>query len=67
MNRIMLRTIFVSFFISGVSVLLTACGNPELDECKAKASAYWDSTKDDPKDNKAYWDAIERCKERYDK
>lgn len=46
---------------------MTGCGNAELDECKAKASAYWDTTKDNPKDNKAYWDAIQRCKDRYDK
>lgn len=67
MNPIMLRTVFITFFLSSLSVLMTGCGNAELDECKAKASAYWDTTKDNPKDNKAYWDAIQRCKDRYDK
>jgi hypothetical protein len=45
--------------------MLNGCENAELRECKEKASQLWDSTKDNPKDNKAYWDAIERCKEKY--
>lgn len=45
---------------------ISACENAELKNCKKEASKLWDASQDDPKKNKAYWNAIERCKEKYD-
>ncbi len=64
MRTLVSRFILVSLFTTSL-VMLNGCENAELRECKEKASQLWDSTKDNPKDNKAYWDAIERCKEKY--
>lgn len=50
-----------------LSAMLVGCFNPELDECKSKASKLWDnSSLQKHKDgNKAYWRAIKRCEKKH--
>lgn len=60
----MLKTLVLGIVLMPLLVL-SGCENAELQACKDNASKLWDAKKDNPKDNKAYWDAIERCKEKY--
>lgn len=47
------------------SFALVGCGNAELQECEDKASKLWDPKQNDSKKQKAYWDAIKKCKEKH--
>lgn len=49
------------------SMLLSACENSDFLDCKNKASVLWDSKTNDHSrnGNKAYWDAIDQCKFKY--
>lgn len=59
------RKVFIAFqmtllFIS--SLVMTGCGNTEVDKCIEKQSYLWDNKTNNPNANKAYWSAVERCK-----
>lgn len=47
-------------------MFLSGCENSEFADCKTQASKLWDAKQDDPKKNKAYWNAIQDCKDKYD-
>ncbi|MDG6777746.1 hypothetical protein QCB44_03395 [Thiomicrorhabdus sp. zzn3] len=63
--QLIIRKTHKLFFMLSFSVLLSACGNPELEACIDRQSGLWDSTQDDPKKNSAYWTAVARCKQKY--
>lgn len=44
---------------------ISGCGNSEFRDCKEKASALWDNSDKPSNNNAAYWQAIEKCKEKY--
>lgn len=65
MNSLLLR--FLSLCLLGAApLLLSACENPELKKCIDQQSGLWNSSAKDPAANKAYWAAVERCKQKYD-
>lgn len=45
--------------------MLSGCENAEMNQCKEKASKLWDPKEDDSKKQKAYWNAIKKCKEKH--
>jgi len=59
LNTIWLFALFSSF------LWLSGCENADLRDCKEKASALWDNSKNHANNNAAYWQAIEKCKEKY--
>ena len=48
-----------------VVLAISGCESPEYMACTEKASALWDTSEDRSERQKAYWCAIERCKEKY--
>ncbi|MEA1987971.1 MAG: hypothetical protein U9N57_02025 [Pseudomonadota bacterium] len=55
-------TILVAMTIIS-SLLLTGCGKSAVDACIDKQSHLWDSKTNDKNANKAYWDAVAKCRE----
>lgn len=49
-----------------VVFLLAACENAELKQCEKEAGKLWKTNAITKEDNLAYWQAIERCKKKYD-
>lgn len=45
-------------------ILLTGCENPAEKECIDKQSYLWDNKTNDKNANKAYWDAVAKCKQK---
>lgn len=45
------------------SLLLSGCGKSAVDVCIDKQSHLWDSKTNDKNANKAYWDAVAKCRE----
>lgn len=58
-NKFWLFVLFSSF------LFLSSCENAELNNCKEKASALWDNSQNPANKNAAYWQAVEKCKEKY--
>ncbi|WP_028486338.1 hypothetical protein [Thiomicrorhabdus chilensis] len=46
--------------------ILSGCENAELKTCIDQQSGLWDSSSNDPNANRAYWKAVENCKNKYD-
>lgn len=59
----MTKTALFSLFIA--FTMLSGCENAEMNQCKEKASKLWDPKEDDSKKQKAYWNAIKKCKEKH--
>ena len=57
-NAMMLVTIAITS-----SLLLTGCGKSSVDVCIEKQSHLWDNKTNDKNANKAYWDAVAKCRE----
>ena len=55
-------TILVAFAVMS-SLLLSGCGKSAVDVCIDKQSHLWDSKTNDKNANKAYWDAVAKCRE----
>jgi len=55
-------TILVTMTIIS-SLLLSGCGKSAVDVCIDKQSHLWDSKTNDKNANKAYWDAVAKCRE----
>lgn len=51
------------WLLLGSVLLLGGCENAAYTECKDQASQLWDNNKN--ADNKAYWAAVNECKEKY--
>lgn len=48
-----------------LSMGLTGCTNSEQKKCIDRQSHLWNPKADTREENKRYWDAVERCKEKY--
>lgn len=46
------------------SILLSGCGQSAVDVCIEKQSHLWDNKTNDKNANKAYWDAVAKCREK---
>jgi len=55
-------TLLVTMLITS-SLLLGGCGKSAVDVCIDKQSHLWDSKTNDKNANKAYWDAVAKCRE----
>jgi len=45
------------------SLLLSGCGKSAVDVCIDEQSHLWDNKTNDKNANKAYWDAVAKCRE----
>lgn len=52
----------VAFAITS-SLLLSGCEKSAVDVCIEKQSHLWDNKTNDKNANKAYWDAVAKCRE----
>ncbi|WEJ61778.1 hypothetical protein [Thiomicrorhabdus lithotrophica] len=55
-------TMLVAFAITS-SLLLSGCEKSAVDVCIEKQSHLWDNKTNDKNANKAYWDAVAKCRE----
>lgn len=46
-------------------LMISGCENPEYIACTEQASALWNTSEDRAEKQKAYWRAIETCKEKH--
>ncbi|MCF6254319.1 MAG: hypothetical protein L3J38_06170 [Thiomicrorhabdus sp.] len=49
------------------TLLLSACGKSETDLCIDKQSHLWNTKANSREENKIYWDAVTKCKEKFKK
>ena len=47
------------------TIVLSGCSNSEQRACIDSKSYLWDNSDNPPHKNKAYWDAVKQCKEKY--
>ncbi|QCU89848.1 hypothetical protein [Thiomicrorhabdus sediminis] len=57
-------TLILSLLFSS-SIALSGCFKSDLKKCIDKQSYLWDNTQNPAHKNKAYWDAVAACKEKY--